>query len=155
LSHIGQFGDDFLYRAVVAKFMLAALSPEEAIYFQTYVDDQARRLSGEHRYVIRFEKGQLPPVQAFWSVTLYRAPEGLLAANPIDRYSISDRTKGLTYGPDGVLEIYVQHASPGADRQSNWLPTPQGEFYLGLRCYLPRQEITRGLWKPPAVKRAN
>jgi hypothetical protein len=153
LPHIGRFGDDFLYRAVVVQSLLAALCPEEAIYFQTYVDDQARRMNGQHRYVLRFEKGQLPPVEAFWSITLYRAPEGLLAANPIDRYSIGDRTKGLRYGPDGSLEITIQQESPGADKESNWLPTPKGEFYLGLRCFLPRQEITAGLWKPPSVKR--
>ncbi len=153
LPHIGRFGDDYLYRAVVARSLLAALCPEEAIYFQTHVDAQKRRLSGEQRYLLRLEKGQQPPVDAFWSLTVYRAPEGFLAANPIARYAIGDRTRGLKYDSDGALVIYLQADSPGADRESNWLPTPRGEFYLGLRCYLPRPEITEGRWRPPPVQR--
>jgi hypothetical protein len=153
LPHVGAFGDDFLYRAAVARRMLAALTPEEAIYFRTDVDDRKRPLHGGQRYRIRFEKGQLPPVDAFWSVTLYRAPEGFFAANAINRYSIGDRTKGLQYNADGSLDLYVQHESPGAEHESNWLPAPKGEFYLGLRCFLPRPEVVKGTWKPPAVQR--
>src|SRR5204862_7102195 len=101
----------------------------------------------------RFEKGQLPPVDAFWSITMYRLPQRLLVANPLERYSIGDRTEGLRRGADGSLEIIIQHGSPGKDSESNWLPAPAGDFTLILRAYLPRKEFLDGSWKLPAIKR--
>ncbi len=150
-AHLGKFGDDYLYRASVAKFGLAATSRDETHNFVIGMSDQ-QPLKGGRKHVLRFEKGQLPPVDAFWSVTMYHAPAGFLVDNPIQRYSIGDRTKGLRYGEDGALEIYIQHESPGKDKESNWLPAPKGDFALALRCYLPRKTISDGTWKPPPVK---
>lgn len=152
-KEIGNYGDDYLLRAQVASWGLAALSPSEAVYFTCYQDDRGNPLSGKHRYLLRFNKGQLPPVEAFWSVTMYRLPELLLIENPLGRYAIGDRTKGLRYGSDGSLEIHVQHDSPGKERESNWLPAPAGEFSLNLRAYLPRPEARDGTWKIPPIKR--
>jgi hypothetical protein len=150
---VGNFGDDYLLRAVTARTLLAALPPEEVVYPTTSVDDQGRPLHGKHRYVLRMGKGQAPPVDAFWSVTAYRLPERLFAANPLGRYAIGDRTKGLRYGQDGSLELYVRHDSPGKDRESNWLPAPPGDFCLTLRGWLPRKELRDGSWKVPPVRR--
>ncbi len=150
--HTGKFGDDYRYRAYVAQFALAANDPSEAHNFTTHLDDRDRPLNGRRKYVVRFEKGQLPPVDAFWSLTMYRLPGVFLVENPIARYSLGDRSKHLRYGKDGSLELYLQHDSPGKDKESNWLPAPQEDFVLALRCYLPRTAITDGTWKPPAVK---
>jgi len=147
----GRYGNDYLLRAAVAMKGLGANVPEEAMYPILDVDDRGEQLNGRHRYVLHFDQG-LPPVDAFWSVTMYRQPERLLAANPIDRYSIGDRTEGLKVGEDGTLRILIQHEPPEAG-QSNWLPAPQGDFYLVLRAYNPKQEMLNGTWKPPAVKR--
>ncbi len=151
-KEVGTYGDDYLLRAVVAKIGLAALSPEEAVYLHRYRDDRGKPLRGKTKYLLRFEKNELPPVDAFWSITLYRLPERLLAANDLKRYSIGDRTPGLQYGPDGSLEIYLQQEPPDREKQSNWLPAPSGEFFLSLRLYLPKKAIQEGTWKPPAVK---
>jgi hypothetical protein len=150
-AHHGKFGGDYLYRASVAKFALAALTPDEAYNFIFGLED-SQPLNGTRKHMLRFEKGQMPPVDAFWSVTMYEAPDGFLVDNPIQRYSIGDRTKGLRYGEDGSLELYLQHESPGKDKESNWLPAPKGNFALALRCYLPRKAITDGTWKPPPVR---
>jgi hypothetical protein len=149
-SHLGQFGDDYLYRAHIAKHLLAAMSPEEASIFTLGLDTSVP-LKGENRYRLRFEKGELPPVEAFWSVTMYHSPSGFLVENPKQRYSVGDRTKGLKYGPDGSLEMTLQRESPGPEKESNWLPAPKGNFGLALRCYVPKAAILSGAWKPPAV----
>jgi hypothetical protein len=103
--------------------------------------------------VLRQEKGQAPPVEAFWSLTLYRLPERQFAANAIERYAIGDRTRGLHYGADGSLEIYIQHESPGKEKEANWLPAPEGSFCLTLRGFQPRKELLDGTWKAPPVQR--
>src|SRR5262249_18338272 len=140
-KEIGNFGDHYLLRADVARTALAALSPEEAVDFQTQEDSQGRPLTGQHKYLLRFAKGQLPPVDAFWSVTMYSTvPDRFLVANPINRYSIGDRTRGLHYAPDGALDLYLQHESPGKENEANWLPAPAGEFSLIFRAFLPRKE---------------
>ncbi|MBS0590468.1 MAG: DUF1254 domain-containing protein [Proteobacteria bacterium] len=149
-ANSGTFGDDYLLRAVTAKYALAALTPEEDYSFVHGLND-GNAMDGSHAYVLRFEKGQLPPVNAFWSVTMYLAPSGFLVDNPIHRYSIGDRTRGLKYDKDGSLTIYIQHKSPGQDKVSNWLPAPEGAFALGMRCYGPTQAILSGAWKPPVV----
>lgn len=147
----GRFGDDYLLRAVTAKYALAALNPDEDYSFALGLGGN-NAMQGDHNYVLRFEKGQLPPVNAFWSLTMYHAPNLFLVDNPIHRYSIGDRTRGLKYGKDGSLTIYIQHDSPGPDKESNWLPAPAGPFAIGLRCYNPTQAITSGTWKPPAIR---
>ena len=150
---VGNFGDDYLLRAETARTALASLSPEDAVYISGVQDAQGQAFSGKHRYVLRFEKGQLPPVDGFWSVTMYRMPERLLAANALGRYSIGDRTAGLRTEADGSLEILIQHESPGKDRESNWLPAPPGEFSLMMRAYVPRRTFLDRTWKLPPVKR--
>jgi hypothetical protein len=101
--------------------------------------------------MLHFDKGQLPPADAFWSITLYDK-DGFQVANPIDRFAIGDRD-GLAFNVDGSLDIYVQSDSPGADKQANWLPGPKdGPFALTMRIYSPRREVLDGTWSPPPVK---
>ena len=150
--HTGKFGDDYRYRAYVAMFAIAANDPNEAFNFSARQDDRDQRLSGDRRYTVRFEKGQLPPVDAFWSLTLYRLPGVFFVENALGRYALGDRSRQLRYGEDGSLEIYVQLDSPGKDKESNWLPAAKGDFSLSLRCYLPRKAILDGTWKQPTEK---
>ena len=125
---------------------------DEAYYPSAVADGDGAPLdAGKHDYVLRFTKEQIPAVKAFWSVTLYKLPEKLLAENPLRRYAIGDRTEGLTYGDDGSLSIYIQHQSPGKARESNWLPAPAGPFYLVLRMYLPTPEAMAGPYVPPPI----
>jgi hypothetical protein len=147
----GNYGTNYLLRAAVAKFGLGANSPEEAVYPSTFTDNQGQKLTGTNNYLIHFDKGQTPPVNAFWSITLYNN-KSYLAENPINRYSISQHTEGLKYNPDGSLDIYIQHASPGADKESNWLPSPSGEFNLVLREYNPQDAILKGEYQITPVQ---
>jgi hypothetical protein len=155
LGGIGKYGDNYPLRAEVARTALASLSPEDAIYISGVADDRGELLDGQRRYVLRFEKGQLPPVEVFWSLTMYRLPQRLLVENPLKRYSIGDRTQGLRYNPDGSLELFIQHESPGKEKESNWLPAPPGEFNLILRTYVPKKALLDGTWKLPAIKRVD
>ena len=148
---VGNYGTDYLLRAAVAKFGLGANSPEEAVYPSTFTDIQGQKLTGTHNYLVHFDKGQTPPVNAFWSITLYNN-KSYLAENPINRYSISQYTEGLKYNPDGSLDIYIQHASPGTDKESNWLPSPNGEFNLVLREYNPKDAILKGEYQITPVQ---
>jgi hypothetical protein len=147
----GNYGTNYLLRAAVAKFGLGANSPEEAVYPSTFTDNQGQKLTGTNNYLIHFDKGQTPPVNAFWSITLYNN-KSYLAENPINRYSISQHTEGLKYNPDGSLDLYIQHASPGADKESNWLPSPSGEFNLVLREYNPQDAILKGEYQITPVQ---
>jgi hypothetical protein len=147
----GNYGTNYLLRAAVAKFGLGANSPEEAVYPSTFTNNQGQKLTGTNNYLIHFDKGQTPPVNAFWSITLYNN-KSYLAENPINRYSISQHTEGLKYNPDGSLDIYIQHASPGADKESNWLPSPSGEFNLVLREYNPQDAILKGEYQITPVQ---
>jgi len=105
-------------------------------------------------YTLRFAPGQLPPVNAFWSVTLYEMPSQLLSANPLNRYLInSPMLPDLKKNADGSLTIYIQNASPGAKLQANWLPAPAGPFFMQMRLYWPKQAAIDGLWKPPQVEK--
>lgn len=110
-------------------------------------------MTGEHRYVLRFTPGQLPPVDAFWSITLYDSTSRLMVDNPINRYSIGDRTPGLAYDDDGTLTIHIQRQPPDTGREANWLPSPPGRFYLNARAYIPRQAMLDGTYRLPAVQR--
>lgn len=148
---IGNFGTDYLLRAAVAKWGLGANSPVEAVYPGTFTDNQGQNLTGTRNYVIHFDKGQTPPVNAFWSITLYNN-KSYLVENPINRYSIASHTQGLKYNPDGSLDVYIQNASPGTEKESNWLPSPSGEFSLTLREYNPQEPILKGEYQIPPVK---
>jgi hypothetical protein len=144
----------YLTRAAAAMFGLYGNDAEEAYYPATLVDENGDDLDGSsHQYVMRFEQDSPPPVNAFWSLTMYSMPEQIMVANPINRYSIGDRTTGLKYGDDGSLTIYIQHESPGADKESNWLPAPNGQFTLQFRAYMPTPEALKTLWAPPPVEK--
>ena len=149
---MGVYGNYYLKRAIVAQLGLGANVPEDAIYPVNLADDTGRPLDGAHKYTIRFEKAALPPVSAFWSVTLYD-PEGFQVANPLNRFAISSWMP-LTYNADGSLDLYFQNESPGADREANWLPAPKGDFNLTLRMYAPKAEVLVGKWNPPPVVRS-
>jgi hypothetical protein len=130
-----------------------ANDPVEATYLNVSVDGDGKRLDGRNRYVIHFEKGGETKVKAFWSVTMYN-PQYNLVASPIDRYSLGDRS-GMKPDADGGLTIYVQKDSPGADKESNWLPAPDGQFFMILRTYLPAEDIVDQTWQPPRIAVVN
>jgi hypothetical protein len=145
----GNFGTDYLLRAYVARDALGANVPREAVYPFAFVDRRGRTLTGAHRYVLHFAAHQLPPVGAFWSLTMYDK-DVFLAPNAINRYAIGDRTPGLRRNTDGSLDILLQHARPGT-RASNWLPAPRGRFILALRLYQPRPSVLHGTWRLPTI----
>ncbi len=147
----GVYGHDALLRAVTARGGWGANVPAEAVYTHANGDVTGAPLSGAHDYVIHFAQGGLPPVNAFWSMTLY-GPDHFFVANPINRYAIGDRTTGLHYGAVGSLDIYLQHGSP-AGHASNWLPTPTGNYYLSLRLYLPKPSVLDGTYHYPKIER--
>lgn len=149
----GVYGADYLQRACVAAIGLGANKPEDALYPYASVDSNGKPLDGKNRYVIHFEKDQIPPVKGFWSLTLYNS-QYFLTANSLNRYSLSPRDK-LHYNQDGSLDIYVQHASPGKDKESNWLPAPESAFILMLRLYWPDVAVLNNTWKPPLIKLTN
>lgn len=142
----------YVTRTIAARAGLWGNHGYEANYQIVYVDGDNQPLSSEHRYELHMPAP--PPVDAFWSLTMYDAHEFYLVENPLNRYSIGDRTPGLTYGADGSLTLYLQKNSPGADKESNWLPTPQkGGFRPILRMYQPRQPILDGSYLLPAIRR--
>ncbi len=146
---------DTLARMSAAALGLYGNSKAEGVYPVYLVDGANRPLSGENAYELRFAPGQLPPVNAFWSLTLYELPSGLLSANPLDRYLInSPMLPGLKRDADGGVTLYVQHASPGADNEANWLPAPSGPFFMAMRLYWPKPEALDGRWKAPPLVRA-
>ena len=150
---MGVYGDYYQKRAIIALVGLGANQPEDAIYPLCVGDADGKPLQGENKYVLHFEKAELPPVNAFWSVTMYDA-EGFQVANPIDRFAIGDRDK-LKFNEDGSLDLYIQHESPGKDKESNWLPAPKsGELGVTMRLYAPKPEALDGRWNPPPFKRA-
>ena len=148
---IGRYGTSYLIRAGVARRGLGALPPEDAIYPMIAHDADGRPLSGAARYVVHIARPDLPPVRAFWSLTLYDA-DGYFVANPINRYAIGDRDR-LHFNDDGSLDIYIQHERPAETLAPNWLPAPAGDFNLALRLYWPKPEALSGAWVPPAVRR--
>jgi hypothetical protein len=145
-----RFGDDWLRRAIVAKLLIYVTIPEEALYPQATTDANGQPLNGTNAYDIHFAAGQLPPVGAFWSITLYDG-SGFLVANPLNRYEIGDRTPGLIHNPDGSLDDLIQNTAPSGPLAANWLPAPAGPFYLVMRLYDPQSPILSGAWKPPAI----
>jgi hypothetical protein len=148
-TELGAYGTDYGTRAAVAKYGLAANKPEEGLYMSATVDGAGKPLSGARRYELRFPAGGTPPVDAFWSVTLY-GDDGFLVANPLARYSIGDRTRGLTRDADGGLTIRIQHEAPEGP-EANWLPAPASTFNLVMRAYQPRPELLDGTYVMPPV----
>ncbi|MBU4610403.1 DUF1254 domain-containing protein [Achromobacter sp. GG226] len=148
---LGVYGDDYRLRAATAMKGLGALAGTEAVYALADFDADRAPLSGEHDYILHFPAGELPPADAFWSVTLY-GEDFFLVDNPIARYALGDRTRGLEHHPDGSLTLYIQHAAPAAGT-ANWLPAPAGPFYLILRMYRPGERVLGRAYQIPPVQR--
>ena len=142
-------GSDIFTRAACARIFPGPVNvPQEAMYWRTSLDARGHALSGAHDYILHFPPGGLPPTNAFWSLTMADEKQRFVA-NPIDRYSVGDRS-GLAQNPDGSVDIYLQHAAP-AGPQANWLPAPAGRFNLWLRAYVPGEAILRGEYVVPPV----
>lgn len=148
---MGSYGTEYIQRAAIAFFGLGANLRKDAVYPTAYTDQDGQLLTGKHRYVLHFDKEQLPPVNAFWSLTMYDQ-YSFLVANPIGRYGLGDRDP-LKYNADGSLDLYLQHQSPGSDKEANWLPAPADDFNVTLRLYWPKQAVLNGAWTPPPIKR--
>jgi hypothetical protein len=150
---VGRYGTRYLGRAIVATDLLAANTPQQTIYPIASTDATGHQLNGSNRYTIRFPRGERPPVNAFWSLTMYNT-SFFLYANQINRYAIGDRTTGLRLAHDGSLTIYIQHDEPASPAQrANWLPAPAAPFHLILRLYQPKPAAFDGAWKPAPVER--
>ena len=147
----GEFGQDYLTRSAAAWKYIYINSAVEAMYPTANVDGDGNALDGKNHYVLKFPKGELPPVNYFWSLTMYDGKTQVPIHNPIERYSIGDRTPGLKLAEDGSLTIYFQNESPGKERESNWLPAPAGPFYVILRTYGPKPAMLNGSYKIPPV----
>lgn len=145
--------NNYLYRMLGAVLGIYGNSKEEAMYPAYYVDASGAPLSGENRYSLRFPPGQLPPVNSFWSLTMYEQPASLLVANPINRYLLNSPMLGqFQMDTDGGLTLLIQNDTP-AGKESNWLPAPKGPFSLIMRLYWPKPEALNGDWTPPRVSR--
>lgn len=149
---MGVYGNYYLKRAIIALAGLGANLPEDAIYPMCVADANGKPLEGLNNYVLHFSKEELPPVDAFWSLTMYDT-DGFRVANQLNRFAIGDRDS-LKYNADGSLDLYIQNESPGMDKDSNWLPSPaQGLLSVTLRLYAPKPQALDGHWAPPAVER--
>ena len=149
---MGVYGDYYLKRAIVAMVGLFANQPADAIYPMNVADADGKPMTGDQKYVLHFSKEELPPVEAFWSVTMYDE-EGYQTPNPINRFAVSSWMP-FKYNADGSLDLYIQHDSPGVDKEANWLPAPpKGTLGVTMRLYAPRADALDGHWNPPAVKR--
>jgi hypothetical protein len=146
--------NNYLYRMTAAALGIYGNSKQEAIYGYYAIDEAKRKLDGANRYTLRFAPGQLPPVHAFWSLTMYELPSSLLVANPINRYLInSPMLPQLKRDADGGLTLIVQNESPSKDREANWLPAPKGPFAMALRLYWPKEEAVEDKWTQPPLQR--
>ena len=145
-----QWGTDYLNRTGTAKSNMYDNRPEETKYIYTDNDSQGKQLNGQNTYAITFAKGQMPPVKGFWSLTLYNDVH-LFHPNPLKRYSLGTKNKNLKYNADGSLTLYAGAKSPGKDKESNWLPAPEGTFSLYIRAYWADKAILDGTWQPPAI----
>ena len=156
-ANLGDFGQDYAYRAVIALSGLAALPRTDAMYLRPVGPDGRSELDSRRTWRLSFPKGRSPPVDAFWSLTAYAVtPQGqaFFIDNPLDRYAIGDRTPGLVYGADGSLDIWITSNDPGLARRSNWLPAPRdgAPIILSLRAYLPKSELLTGAYVPPQLQ---
>jgi hypothetical protein len=148
---MGVYGNYYLKRAIVAQQGLGANLPEDAIYPLNLADGGGKALEGANKYTMHFEKGSMPPVNAFWSITLYDS-EGFQVGNVLNRFAVSSWMP-FKSNADGSLDLYFQNESPGKDKEANWLPAPKGAFNLTMRLYAPKSDALTGKWNPPAVKR--
>ena len=146
---MGVYGNYYLKRAIVAQVGLGANLPEDAIYPLNLGDETGKPLDGANKYTLHFAKASLPPVNAFWSVTLYDS-EGYQVANSLNRFAVSSWMP-FKYNGDGSLDLYFQNDNPGNNREANWLPSPKGPFNLTMRLYAPKSDALTGKWNPPPV----
>lgn len=146
---MGVYGDYYLKRAIVTQLGLGANLPEDAIYPANLADNTGQPLNGTNNYTIHFDKGALPPVEAFWSLTLYDN-DGYQVPNSLNRFAISSWMP-LKYNADGSLDLFIQNADPGGDKSADWLPAPKGPFNVLMRLYAPRSDALTGKWAPPPV----
>ena len=152
MNPVGTYGTDYLKRALIADMGLGANVVEDAIYPTALAGPDGKPFDSDAKYVLHFPKDKIPPVRAFWSLTMYNDKQ-LFTDNPLNRYAIGDRDK-LKFDNEGSVTLYVQRDSPGKDKESNWLPAPKnGNFTMNLRLYWPKPAALDGTWKPPAVKR--
>ena len=152
----GLYGTNYLQRALITAIGLGANRPEDAVYPTSEGPSVTAKYSGEKKYVVHFEKGQTPPANGFWSLTMYDA-DYFFVDNPLNRYNLSQRNKFQT-NADGSVDLYIQNESPGKDKEANWLPAPKGQFILMMRLYWPKDQspsILDGSWKVPEVKEAS
>jgi hypothetical protein len=148
--------NNYLYRMIVAVNGIYGNSKEEAVYLLYRIDADGQPLDGASHYTLRFAPGQLPPVNAFWSLTMYELPASRLVANPLNRYLLnSPMLPQFEKDSDGGLTLLIQNQSPGADKEANWLPAPKGPFLVFLRLYFPEEEAMEGTWKQPPLHRVN
>ena len=153
INNAGSYGTSYRQRAMVAWYGLGANLLKDAVYPTSEGPDIVKKYSGDNRYVVHFDKGQMPPAEGFWSMTMYD-DKFFFVANPLNRYNLSQRNK-LRTNADGSVDLYIQKDLPGKDRESNWLPAPPGGFVLMFRLYWPKEtqpSILDGTWKPPEVK---
>jgi hypothetical protein len=144
--------NNHLYRMTAAVLGIYGNTKEEAMYPAYYVDSDGQKLDGSQHYTLRFAPGQLPPVNSFWSMTMYEQPTSLLVANPLNRYLLnSPMLPQFVKDTDGGLTLHIQNESPGNDREANWLPAPKGPFSVIIRLYWPKEEALDGKWTPPPV----
>ncbi len=149
-THSGAYGVDYLYRAAIAQCCLGENLAQDAVYPSLAVDSDGKPFNGSNNYVLRFEKGKLPPVSGFWSVTVYDK-DGYFIPNVISRQAIGDRSN-LAANADGSVDIFIQADSPGKDKEANWLPVAAGQsFNLLMRLYWPSEGVLEGAWTPPPV----
>ncbi len=151
INSMGVYGDYYLKRAIVSQLGLGANVPEDAIYPLNLADEAGKPLDGANAYALHFEKSALPPVEAFWSVTLYDQ-DGFQVGNALNRFALSSWMP-FSYNSDGSLDLYFQNESPGPGKEANWLPAPKGPFNLTMRLYAPKRDALTGVWNPPPVKR--
>ncbi len=146
----GIYGTDYLQRAFIAAVGLGANRPEDAVYPMSQVDAEGKPYDGINRYVIHFNKEEIPPVNGFWSLTMYDE-QFFFTPNRLNRFAVSPRSD-LVYNADGSLDLYVQNESPGPDKESNWLPAPAGRFVLTMRLYWPKEEVLERRWQPAPLR---
>ena len=157
---LGVYGTNYMKRAVVAAYGWPANLQLDAVYPYTTVDDSGKTLTGANKYTLTFAKGETPPVNGFWSITMYEVESDgwWFVPNPLNKFTVSARDN-LKYNADGSVTLYFQNESPGKDKEANWLPAPKGEFIPMLRMYWPKDtpppSIIDGTWKPPAIREAN
>ena len=153
-TNVARWGYDYVTRTATAKSNMYVNQPEETRYFFIEIDSKGQRLDGSNRYTVTFAKDKIPPANGFWSLTMYDQ-QHFFAPNSLKRYSVGTKNKQLKFNDDGSLTVYVQHDSPGGDKEANWLPSPKGPFEMTIRTYGPKPEVLSGEWTPPAVTRAN